>query len=85
MAVLQWGRQLFFLLLLFILNILVFGISRFVSIWTLEDHGQRIGPEGGLIFLGFLYRFLFIVIFLRGFTLTGLVQNSELEGVDSII
>ena len=63
----------------------MFGISRFVSIWTLEDHGQRIGPEGGLIFLGFLYPFHFIVIFLRGFTLAGLVQNSELEGVDSII
>ena len=58
---------------------LVFGL------WSLEDHGQRIGPEGGLIFLGFLYPFHFIVIFLRGFTLTGLVQNSELEGVDSII
>ena len=57
----------------------------FVSIWTLEDHGQRIGPEGGLLFLGFLCPFHFIVIFLRVFTLTSLVQNSELEGVDSII
>ena len=35
--------------------------------------------------MGFLYPFHFIVIFLRESTLTGLVQNSEVEGVDSII